>query len=42
MQVVDTAAHSPHDIATSGDEAPLADQHRITVRDHSCVVLRSV
>jgi glycogen operon protein len=41
VQVVDTAAPSPHDIATPGDEALLADQHRISVRDHACVVLRS-
>jgi isoamylase len=41
VQVVDTAAPRPHDIATPGDEAPLADQQRITVRDHACVVLRS-
>ncbi len=42
VRVVDTAEPSPRDIAEPGAELGLADQIRITVRAHSCVVLRSV
>jgi isoamylase len=41
VQVVDTAAPSPHDIAEPGREPRLASQRRITVRARSCIVLRS-
>ena len=41
LLVVDTAAPSPRDIAQPGSEVALADQTRLTVRAHSCIVLRS-
>jgi glycogen operon protein len=41
VQVVDTGAASPRDIAEPGAERKLADQARIPVRARSCVVLRS-
>jgi isoamylase len=42
VQVVDTAAPSPGDIAEPGSEPMLADEARIQVRARSCVVLCSV
>jgi isoamylase len=41
VQVVDTSAPSPGDIAEPGMETKRADQTRIPVRARSCVVLRS-
>ena len=42
VQVIDTSAPSPSDIAVPGAEGILASQLRIGVRARSCVVLRSV
>lgn len=42
VQVVDTANASPGDIADPGREPAPPSQTRLTVRAHSCVVLRSV
>ena len=42
VQVVDTAAPSPLDIAEAGAETQLPNQTRISVRARSCVVLRSM
>jgi len=42
VHVVDTAAPSPSDITEPGHERAIADQSRIAVRAHACVVLRSV
>jgi glycogen operon protein len=42
VQVVDTAAASPHDIAEPGHERRLGDQRHLSVRAHSCAVLRSI
>jgi len=42
VQVIDTSAPSPRDIAGPGTEGTLASQVRINVHARSCVVLRSV
>ena len=41
LQVIDTAAQSPGDIAEPNHEPPLGDAQHILVRARSCVVLKS-